>query len=334
MNVLITGGAGFIGLNAARLLLRAPDCKIRILDDFSNSTPERVARMAMESQTGTDRIEVVRADVADVSSLNGVADGVDVIMHLAAQTGVAPSLADPRGDFANNVIGTFNMLELCRASGVRRFIFASSAAVLGNAPPPQREELPIRPLSPYAASKAAAEAYCRVYRHSFGIETIVLRFSNVYGPLSWSKGSVVARFLKRVLAGKALVVNGDGTQTRDFLHAEDLAEILVRAAQPSLDPALFGEACNVATGIQTRIADLAHAFEAQFSARGRPCRIEYGPALLGDVAVSAPATDRLRRLFPGVIFRGLDQGLPGTIDWFLTHWSPGADTDKSKSLAD
>jgi UDP-glucose 4-epimerase len=323
--VLVTGGAGFVGLNLLRRLLRTDDCRIRILDDFSNSSPERVARVVAEATNGADRVEVIRADVSDRASMRGVANGADVAIHLAAQTGTAPSLADPARDLAQNVVGTFNMLEACRASGTRRFVLASSAAVLGNATPPQHEALPTRPLSPYGASKAAAEAYCAAYQASFGIETVALRFSNVYGPLSWSKGSVIARFLKRALANETLVVNGDGVQTRDFLHVDDLASVLIEAARVPLDPELLGGACNIATGVQTRILDLAHALSAEFAARGRRCDIAFGPPLPSDPTVSAPATARRERFFPDARFRGLAQGLPATIDWFLANWPPNPD---------
>ena len=224
MIVLVTGGAGFIGLNLLQQLLRAADCEIRILDDFSNSSPEKLDHVISAKPTVAARVRTIKADVTDAAAVKDAVKDVDAVVDLAAQTGIGPSLADPRSDLTLNVVGTFNVLEACRAAHVGRFVLASSAAVLGNAEPPQHEDMPSRPLSPYGASKAAAEAYCRVYHRSFGIETIALRFSNVYGPLSWSKGSVVAKFAKRALAGQPLVINGDGSQTRDFLYVEDLAE--------------------------------------------------------------------------------------------------------------
>jgi len=332
--VLVTGGAGFIGLNLLRLLLRVPDCEIRVLDDFSNSSPERITQVVSASQGGAGRVRVIRADITNASSLNGVTDGVDAIVHLAAQTGVILSLANARRDMEQNIIGTFNMLEACRTAKIRRFVHASSAAVLGNVRPPQHEDMPSRPLVPYAASKAAGESYCKAYHHSFGIETIALRFSNVYGPLSWNKGSVVAKFLKGVLAGEPLVVNGDGTQTRDFIYVEDLARILVQAVQSSLDPALLGGACNIATGVQTQVIDLAHAVCAAFAARERQCRVEFGPPLIGDTLVSAPTTDRRKHLFPDATFCSIAEGLPTTIDWFLAHWPSRAKTGLPTNVAE
>ena len=153
------------------------------------------------------------------------------------------------------------------------------------------------------------------YAASFGLTCTVLRFSNVYGPLSWSKGSVVAAFAKRALAGNPLVVNGGGTQTRDFLYVRDLAEVLARAIDGDLADA-GGAPINVATGVQTSIGTLAEAVAAHFAKTERRCDIEPGPSREGDVAVSAPSIDRLRGLLPDLELRSLAQGLPETLDWF------------------
>jgi UDP-glucose 4-epimerase len=316
--VVVTGGAGFVGLNLVQRLLMVPECQIRIIDDFSNSSPEHLAQAVAGG--GAARVRVIKADVVNAQAVNEAMAGTDAVVHLAAQTGIAPSLADPRRDLEQNVIGTFNILDACRTAETRRCVIATSAAVLGNAVPPQHENLPPRPLSPYGAGKAACEAYCSAFCRSFGIEAIALRFANVYGPLSWNKGSVVAAFAKRCLAAKPLIINGDGAQTRDFLYVEDLCEILVRAALSPLGPAQFGAPCNVATGVQTRIVDLARAIAAVFGSRGRNCDIEFGPPLASDVAVSAPATDHLKSLFPGSTFRKLEEGLSTTVDWFLANW--------------
>src|SRR5262249_46246857 len=148
------------------------------------------------------------------------------------------------------------------------------------------------------------------------------RFSNVYGPLSWNKGSVVAAFAKRALAGKPLVVNGGGAQTRDFLHVGDLAQVLAQAVDGHL-AAAGGAPINVATGVQTSIAALAEAVAAHFLRSRRPCGIECGPSREGDVAVSAPSVDRLRRLLPDLKLRSLAQGLPETLDWFDREYQVG-----------
>jgi len=318
VTILITGGAGFVGLNVLKRMLRVSDEQIRILDNFSNSTPERVDQV-VGSAAAANRVQVVRGDIADAPAVRQAMKHIDTVVHLAAQTGVGPSIADPVRDLEINVVGTFNLLKACADAKVRRFVMASSAATVGNAQPPQREDMPARPVSPYGASKAAGEAYCSAFHRAFGIEALALRFSNVYGPLSWSKGSVVAHFAKQAIAGKPLVVNGDGSQTRDFLHVEDLAEVICLAANSPLPHELLGEPCNVATGVQTRIADLAQLFRRLLDERGIACTLAQGAPLVGDVAVSAPAVDRVKAAFRSVSFRGLTEGLPGTIDWFLSH---------------
>jgi UDP-glucose 4-epimerase len=307
--VVVTGGAGFVGLNLVSLLLKRRNWQVRIVDNFSNSTPERLARVA------GGNVQVVDADIRDARAAAAAVEGADAVVNLAAQTGIPLSLEDPRADLEQNVIGTFNYLEAARRAGVGCFVQASSAAVLGNAQPPQTEDKPSRPRSPYGASKAAGEGYCMAYGASFGLNCTVLRFSNVYGPLSWSKGSVVAAFAKRALAGKPLVVNGGGVQTRDFLYVRDLAEVLARAIDGDLADA-GGAPINVATGVQTSIATLAEAVAAHFAKAKRPCDIEPGPSREGDVAISAPSIDRLRGLLPDLELRSLAQGLPETLDWF------------------
>jgi UDP-glucose 4-epimerase len=314
--VVVTGGAGFVGLNLVSLLLKQRNWEVRIVDNFSSSTPERLARVA----DGAAR--VIRADIRDAEAAAAAVEGADAVVNLAAQTGIPLSLEDPRSDLAQNVIGTFNYLEAARRAGVRSFVQASSAAVLGNAQPPQTEDKPSRPRSPYGASKAACEGYCMAYAASFGLDCTVLRFSNVYGPLSWSKGSVVAAFAKRALAGKPLVVNGGGAQTRDFLHVGDLARVLAMAVDGRLAGA-GGAPINVATGMQTSIAALADGVATHFHRSKRPCTIEPGPTREGDVAISAPSVDRLRGLLPDLELRSLAQGLPETLDWFDREFRAG-----------
>jgi UDP-glucose 4-epimerase len=314
--VVVTGGAGFVGLNLVSLLLAQRGWEVRIVDNFSNSTPERLARVI------GGQAQVIKADIRDPAAAAAAVEGADAVVNLAAQTGIPSSLDDPRADLEHNVLGTFNYLEAARRAGARHFVQASSAAVLGNARPPQTEDKPSRPRSPYGASKAACEGYCMAYGASFGLDCTVLRFSNVYGPLSWSKGSVVAAFAKRALAGKPLVVNGGGTQTRDFLHVGDLAQVLALAVEGRL-AAAGGAPINVATGVQTSIATLADAVAAHFLESQRPCSIERGPPREGDVAVSAPSVDRLQGLLPDLELRSLAQGLPETLDWFDREFQVG-----------
>lgn len=341
MIYVITGGAGFIGLNLVAHMVSRGATEIRVVDDFSNSAVERLETVVWESgdveclgrsplkwivhsEAGGCKVSVHAADIRHAETALQATRGADAVINLAAQTGIAPSLKSPRTDLDVNVAGTFNFLEACRVHGVKYFFTASSAAVLGDTPPPQREDGTFRPLSPYGASKAATETYCSAFYHSFGVKTLALRFSNVYGRRSWSKGSVVALFCKNLVEGKPLTVNGDGKQTRDFLHVDDLVAVIAQLAAGDTTFAakddIFGRALNVATGVQTPIIDLAETIRAIARSFNKECEIQFGSALRGDVRVSAPDIARVRTLLPEAQFRDLVTGLPETMKWFLDNW--------------
>ena len=173
-------------------------------------------------------------DIRNREGLRKIVSGSSAVVHLAAQTGVIPSLEDPAFDMEQNVGGTLNLLEACRIAGTPRFVLASSSAPLGEQEPPIDESKVPRPLSPYGASKLAGEGYCSAYAGSFGLETIALRFSNVYGPRSTYKGSVVAKFIKNILSGIPLTIYGSGGQTRDFIYVEDLCDAIDLAFRPPI----------------------------------------------------------------------------------------------------
>src|SRR5699024_11073922 len=234
MNWLITGGCGFIGVNLIERLLRNPDNRIRVLDNLSVGTREDLAAVTDFSETppcpstggselardssasqksspsslkregwgeGENKVQLIVGDILDEPLTLQAAESADVIVHLAANTGVGPSVDDPRKDCTTNVIGILNMLEAARHNEVKRFVFASSGAPVGEVEPPIHEELAPHPVSPYGASKLAGEGYCSAYYRTFGVETVALRFGNVYGPRSSHKGSVVAKFIKQAMNG-------------------------------------------------------------------------------------------------------------------------------------
>lgn len=341
MIYVITGGAGFIGLNLVAQMISRGVAEIRIVDNFSNSSAERIEAVLHEvgaveclgrsplewkvyAAAGDCTVTVHAADIRVAETALLATRDAHAVINLAAQTGIAPSLKSPRGDLEVNVMGTFNFLEACRANSVAYFFTASSAAVLGNSPPPQHEDGTFRPLSPYGASKATTEAYCSAFYQSFGVRTLALRFSNVYGKRSWSKGSVVALFCKNLIEGKPLTINGDGMQTRDFLHVDDLASVIVQLAAGdtplSTEEDIFGRALNVATGVQTPIVDLAETIRTIARSFGKECEILFGSPLRGDVRISAPDITRVRAVLPQAHFRDLRAGLPETLSWFLENW--------------
>lgn len=211
--VLITGGAGFIGSNLVQRLSDYGGYDITVLDNESLGCPEFI----------TDRVSsYIKGDICDRDTLDLVLPDKDTIVHLAADTRVMDSIADPGHNFDINVVGTFGLLNKVREYGVRQFINASTGgAIIGEAKPPVHEGMLPRPTAPYGASKLAVEGYCSAFHGSYGLQTASLRFSNIYGPLSFHKGSVVAHFFKRILKNERLVIFGDGSQTRDYLFVGD-----------------------------------------------------------------------------------------------------------------
>jgi UDP-glucose 4-epimerase len=326
MRWLVTGGCGFIGRNFIRLLLTRTNDTVRVVDDLSVGTRaelEQIAPVAtldpatLQAAAGNaaTRIELVIGDVRDAALARQVVAGADVVIHLAANTGVGPSVADPMGDCTTNVLGTLNYLEACRYGAVGRFVFASSGAPIGECEPPIHEELAPHPVSPYGASKLAGEAYCSAYKRSFGIDTVALRFGNCYGPLSSHKGSVVARFIREALDGQAWEIYGDGAQTRDFIYVDDIAEAIFRAATTA---GIGGEIFQIATNAETTVAELAEGLRATLERNGvRTHGIRYAAARVGDVKRNYSDTRKARRRLGWDAQVSLKDGLDRTVAWFL-----------------
>ena len=259
---LVTGGCGFVGLGFINYLLSKNYERIIIFDNLSNSSIEDLERLTgfteieapqLKNYRGNEKIFFVKGDILDPNLINLVMEGVDICIHLAANTGVPRSVKDPLFDFQQNVYGVFNLLNSCRINKIKRFVLASSGAPAGVVEPPIHEELAIKPCSPYGASKATGESYCSAFFHSYGIETVALRFSNVYGPGSHHKQSVVAKFIKECLSNKPLHLYGDGTQTRDFIYLDDLARAIYQA---STVDGVGGEIIQIATSVETSINEL------------------------------------------------------------------------------
>ena len=301
MTWLVTGGAGFIGVNLLRRL-RTAGAHVRVLDDFSTGRREDLDGLGAE---------LIEGDIRDGDAVTRALAGVDVVVHLAAHTRVIESIADPLGSFDVNARGTLTVLEAARRSGaVRRVVFASTGgAILGDAVPPVHEDMPARPLAPYGASKLAGEGYCSAYFGSYGLATVALRFSNVYGPWSYQKGSVVAAFFRKILTGEPLVIYGDGQQTRDFLFVGDLCEAIVAATRHDVG----GQVFHIAAGIETPIAALA---ERMLRVTGAGVAIEHRPARAGEVRRNCARIDRARTLLGFSPATPLDTGLRETWDWF------------------
>lgn len=326
-NWLITGGCGFIGTSLIRHLLASkPEIHIRVLDNLSVGTEDDLAR-ACEFEKISEHditfcsknlkqgsVELFVGDIRDDEIAKLAAKEMDVVVHLAANTGVGPSVEDPRSDFLSNVVGVFNLLEAARCSKVKKFVFASSGAPVGNVEPPIHELLAARPVSPYGASKLAGEGYCSAYYQTFGIETIALRFGNVYGPYSNKKSSVVAKFIREIMEGKNISIYGDGTQTRDFIYVDDLVRAICLSAAKE---GLGGEVFQIATSRETTVEEVAHKILSATSDVGfESVSINYSAERLGDVKRNFSDTSKAFNVLGWEPEYSLDRGIEVTVGWF------------------
>jgi UDP-glucose 4-epimerase len=240
--ILITGGLGFVGKNLIRYWLDRRYA-IRVFDDLS---------VGGRGNMPSSDIEIIIGDIQNRDQIEMACQNVHAVVHLAAHTNVMESLQYPIRNFEINVHGLQMVLESCRKMHVKKFIFASSNASVGEQDPPIDEgKVPI-PISPYGANKLYGEALCSAYFHSYGIQTIALRFANVYGPLSDHKTSVVASVIRRIVEGENVAIYGDGQQTRDFVHVIDICQAIDRALQSNVG----GEVFQIGTGIETSIVDV------------------------------------------------------------------------------
>jgi UDP-glucose 4-epimerase len=316
-NWLITGGCGFIGVNLVRALVKEGRC-IRVLDNLSVGSRDDLKAVAEFTENGKDgpapgKVELLVGDIRNEEDCRNAVRDMDVIVHLAAQTGVIPSIENPALDCDQNVKGILNMLLAARDNNVGKFIMASSAAPLGEQDPPLHENMVPAPLAPYGASKLAGEAYCSAFHASYGLDTVVLRFSNVYGPYSFKKGSVVALFFRRALAGKPLTIYGDGEQTRDFIHAADLCRAIVLASEKDVG----GEVFQVATGRETTVNVLAGQIKTLVERDSNlEVQLVNEPARKGEIIRNCSDISKARRMLGYDAKIELRQGLEETWRWF------------------
>lgn len=304
--VVVTGGYGFIGVNTVRDLV-ARGFAVRVLDDLSGGHPEHLADVPHER---------VEGDIRDPGAVARALDGAAAVVHLAASTSVLESVADPLPTFEVNVGGTLALLRGAVEAGASRFVLASSNAALGEHPPPLDERVVPRPVSPYGASKLAAEAYCAGFAGSHGIGAVALRFANVYGPYSGHKTSVVAKFVRRMLAGEPVTIYGDGRQTRDFIHVDDVVQAIRLALTRPHGEAVF----QIATGRETSVIELV---ERLGRCAGASPPIEWLPPAAGEIRRNSSSIElaRARLGFDPAVT--LDDGLPATWAWLANTLAVG-----------
>jgi UDP-glucose 4-epimerase len=253
--------------------------------------------------------EIVEGDVLDLDALQRAVSDCQYVVHLAAQAGVPASVEDPLRDSEINVRGTLHALLAARDAKVDGFVLASSSAPLGDIEPPANERMPARPKSPYGASKLAGEGYCSAFHGSYGLPTVALRFTNVYGPYSYHKGSVISAFCKAASAGQPLVVYGDGSQTRDFIYVGDLCEGIAAA----LTCGEGGVVIHLGSGVETSVTDVARTVIDKF---GGDIEIEHHPERAGDILRSSADISGARALLGFDAHTSLDDGLTDTVAWF------------------
>lgn len=308
---LITGGCGFVGVNlVSRLVHRG--FRVSILDNLSLGKREYVEPFGVELMVG---------DIRDFATATRAVKGVDAVIHLAAHTRVMDSISDPRLNFEINVTGTLNLLEASRDAAVQSFIFASTGgAIVGDREPPVHEEMVPRPIAPYGASKLAGEAYCSAFHGAFGLNTVALRFSNLYGPHSYHKGSVVAQFIRQALRREPLVIYGDGSQTRDFLYVEDLADALCECATSGSEK-LGGEVFQMGSGQETAISEIAAMIRKEVAAAfGFDVPVRYEPARRGEIRRNYADIGKAGRMLGYAPKTCLSDGIAATVGWFRENW--------------
>lgn len=270
---LVTGGAGFIGSHLVEALV-AEGHTVTVLDNLSTGSLENLAAVS-------DRVKFVQGDVRDETAVQQAAAGVELIFHLAAMVSVPQSMADPVEAEVINTVGTLNVLQAARAAGSWRMVLSSTCAVYGDEPTLPKKELMIpQPNSPYAISKLAAELYCGLFYEAFGLETVVLRYFNVFGPRqdpSSPYSGVVSIFVNRLSRGQQPAIFGDGEQTRDFVYVGDVVRANLLAA---LTPAAAGQTFNIGTG---RPVSINRLFRALRRILNQPIEPDYQPPRQGDI---------------------------------------------------
>lgn len=304
---LVTGGAGFIGSHLTGYLLPQGHT-VRVLDNFATGKRENLHRVMSQ-------IELLEGDIRDLDTVRRAVAGVEYVFHQAALPSVPRSIADPLTSNAVNVNGTLNVLVAARDAKVRRVVFASSSSVYGDNPTlPKHEDLPPQPLSPYAATKLMGEHYCRLFYQLYGLETVVLRYFNVFGPRQDPKSqyaAVIPKFIALMLDNRPLTIYGDGEQSRDFTFVENVVRANVLAMNA---PDAAGKVFNVGCGARYTLNYMVASLQQLMN---RAAEVVYAPAKPGDVKHSLASIERAEQYLgytPRVPF---EEGLRRTVDYFL-----------------
>lgn len=308
-HVLVTGGAGFIGSHLVRALLRA-GARVRVLDDFSTGRRENLSGLG-------PRVDLVEGSLTDRRALTAALSGVDHVLHQAAIPSVPRSIDNPAASHAANVEGTLQLLLAARQAGTRRLVYASSSSVYGDPPTlPVVETFPTNPLSPYAVQKLAAEQYFRVFHRVYGMETVCLRYFNVFGPRQdphSTYAAVIPRLIATALHGRPFTVNGDGHQSRDFTYVDNVVQAnLLALVAPDAPGRVFNAACGNSISLNQIIAAIG-------SLCGRDLPVSYGPPRTGDIRHSRADISAAREVLGYQPRVTVEEGIRRTFAWFAAH---------------
>jgi UDP-glucose 4-epimerase len=309
----VTGGAGFIGSNLGEHLA-SQGYRVVIIDNFSTGKEENLAGWARQDPA---QVEVLRVDINETGRMVNAFEGVRYVFHQAAIPSVPRSIDDPISTNFANVSGTLSVLQAAREAGVERVVAASSSSVYGDNPElPKLEPRTGRPLSPYALSKVVDEEYCRLYHQIYGLETVCLRYFNVFGPRQDPKSqysAVIPRFITRLLTNQAPIVFGDGDQTRDFTYITNVIDANWTAAT---HPKAVGEVFNIGCGEQTSLNALLGTLNAILGTDAKPI---YEPPRTGDVRHSVADVGKAKNLLGYSPAVSLKEGLEKVLSWYRTH---------------
>jgi nucleoside-diphosphate-sugar epimerase len=304
---LVTGGAGFIGSHLAEELLRRGE-RVRIVDSLVTGKRQNLAHLP--------QAEFIEGDLADIDVARRAVEGVDYVLHQAAIPSVPRSVQDPITSNRANIDASLNVLVAARDAGVRRVVYAGSSSAYGNTPTlPKVETMPTAPLSPYALQKLVAEQYCQMFTRLYGLETVTIRYFNVFGPRqdpSSPYSGVISLFIRALVERRQPTIYGDGGQTRDFTYVANVVDGVLRACQA---PAASGEVINVATAGRISLKQL---FDAVKQLTGADVEPIYAETRAGDVRDSQADIGKARRLLGYEPIVRFEQGLEKTVEWFRT----------------
>lgn len=315
-NLLVTGGAGFIGSHLVDRLLSTNVDQITVVDDFNDFYQPEIKRENIREQRKDARYKLVEADIRDNSALEAVfnENRFDCIVHLAARAGVRPSLKEPQLYSETNINGTLNLLEFARHHGIRQFVFGSSSSVYGiNAKVPFSEDDPIRqPISPYAVTKAAGELLCHTYAHLYGVRCICLRFFTVYGPRQ-RPDLAIHKFAKLISQHKPIPVFGDGTTRRDYTYVDDIIDgVMAAIVYDRSDYEVF----NLGESRTVELNELIALLEKEL---GTKATIDRQPPQPGDVPQTYADISKARTLLGYNPHTQIEDGLHRFVEWFRTN---------------